>query len=112
MPVLCCRCRARGVEILSSCRVDAPDLRVRDEQREIDAAEIARNRVEREMLETELQAAKSAAAKDKERETARERALELAEQLASFSELNERRFLVDDATPEKIVDLMARQTAV
>ena len=80
------------------------------QQQELDAAEIERNRTERDLLEGELQAAKSAATKGKgDRAAARQRALELSEELASFETLHEYRLLADDSTPEKLIDLMEKQ---
>ena len=80
------------------------------QQQEIDAAEIERNRTERELLEGELQAAKTAATKGKgDRDAARQRALELSEELANYETLHECRLLVDDTTPEKLVDLLEQQ---
>ena len=81
------------------------------QQRELDAPEIARNQSERKMLEGMKAAAETAAVKGKagEREAKRKEALDLAEQLASFQDMHEKRFLVDDATPEKLVDLMQEQ---
>ena len=80
------------------------------QQQQIDAAEIERNRTERDLLEGELQAAKAAATKGKgDRTAARQRALELSEELAKFQTMHEYRLLADDSTPEKLIDLMEKQ---
>lgn len=81
------------------------------ERREIDAPAIARNQSEKKMLEGRLAAAQAAAVKGKmdEREGKRQEALDLAAELAEFEELHELRLLADDATPEKLADLMAQQ---
>ena len=76
------------------------------EQRELDAADIEKNRTERTILEGQLEAAKKAAVKDSSRI---ELALDLSAQLADFKELHEYRLLADDATSEKLVDLMEKQ---
>ena len=76
------------------------------EQRELDAEEIERNRTERAILEGELQAAKQAAIKEPSR---KQLALDLSAKLADFKDLHERRYLVDDTTPEKLVEMMERQ---
>lgn len=79
-------------------------------RREAEAADLARSRTERELLERELEAAKAMAAKgtgDPARDRAR--ALELSEQLAGFKDRAPYRLLVDDTTPEKLVDLMDSQ---
>lgn len=81
------------------------------EQRRLDAAEIARNESERKMLEGMKAAAETAAVKSKtgEREAKRQEALDLAARLAEFEVMHERRWLLDDFTPEKLVDLMEKQ---
>ena len=76
------------------------------EQRDLDAGEIEQNRAERDMLERELQAAKNAALKDG---SMRQQAMDLAAELAEFKVLYERRWLVDDTTPEKLVEMMEKQ---
>lgn len=76
------------------------------EQRELDAEEIEKNKTERAILEGQLQAAKQAAIKDGKQ---RQRALDLSAQLADFQDLHEQRWLVDDTTPEKLVEMMERQ---
>ena len=76
------------------------------EQREFDAGEIEQNRTERAILEGKLQAAKHAAAKEAGK---KQIALDLAAELAEFKDLHERRWLADDTTPEKLVEMMERQ---
>lgn len=80
------------------------------EQREFEAAEIAQNQTERVLLEKALQAAQNSAAKGKENfEAKRQEALNLSAQLANFKELHPFRLMVDDTTPEKLVDMMELQ---
>lgn len=81
------------------------------EQRELDAPEIARNESERKMLEGMKTTAEAAAVKGKdgERDVKRQEALDLAAQLAEFETMYERRLLVDDTTPERLIDLMEKQ---
>lgn len=80
------------------------------EQREIKAEEIAQNEAERALLEKALMAAKTSAVKGKGNfETKKQEALDLSAQLATFKELHPFRLLVDDTTPEKLVDLMDQQ---
>lgn len=80
------------------------------EQREFEAAEIAQNQTERVLLEKALQAAQNGAAKGKGNfEAKRQEALDLSAQLANFKELHPFRLMVDDTTPEKLVDLMEMQ---
>ncbi len=87
-----------------------PLYRYEREQRELEAPEIAQNQAERAMLEKRLEAAKSAAAKGKGDAAAkRAEALDLAAQLAEFKDLHPFRLLSDDATPEKLADLMDSQ---
>ena len=76
------------------------------EERDFGAAEIEKNRAEKDMLERKLQAAKQAAMKD---ESKRREALELAAELAEFKVIHERRWIVDDTTPEKLADMMDKQ---
>lgn len=80
------------------------------EQREFEAAEIAQNQAERDMLDKALQAAKAEAVKGKGN-SAEKRAevLELSAQLARFKDKHPFRLLVDDTTPEKLVDIMEAQ---
>lgn len=80
------------------------------EQREFEAAEIAQNQAERDMLDKALQAAKAEAVKGKGN-SAEKRAevLELSAQLAQFKDKHPFRLLVDDTTPEKLVDIMEAQ---
>lgn len=77
-------------------------------RRELEAEEIARNQTERAMLEVALRAAQTKASKGKA-DAAREEALDLSAQLAGFKDKHPFRLLVDDATPEKLVDLMDMQ---
>lgn len=80
------------------------------EQREFEAAEIAQNQTERALLEKALQAAQMNATKKKGNfEACKAEALELAAQLARFKDLHPFRLLVDDTTPEKLVDIMDTQ---
>lgn len=80
------------------------------EQREFEAAEIAQNQTERVLLEKALQAAQNSAAKGKGNfEAKRQEALNLSAQLANFTELHPFRLMVDDTTPEKLVDMMELQ---
>ena len=80
------------------------------EQREFEAAEIAQNQTERVLLEKALQAAQNGAAKGKGNfEAKRQEALDLSAQLANFKELHPYRLMVDDTTPEKLVDMMEMQ---
>ena len=76
------------------------------EQRELDAEEIEQNKTERAILEGKLQAAKQAAVKGNGK---RQTALDLAAELSAFQDLHEQRWLVDDTTPEKLVEMMERQ---
>ena len=80
------------------------------EQREFEAAEIAQNQTERVLLEKALQAAQNGAAKGKGNfEVKRQEALDLSAQLANFKDLHPFRLMVDDTTPEKLVDMMEMQ---
>ena len=77
------------------------------EQRELEAVEIAQNQTEKALLEKALEAAKMAATKGKGNfAEKRAEALELSAQLAQFQDMHPFRLLVDDTTPEKLVDLM------
>ena len=81
------------------------------ERREIDAPLIAQNVTERKILEGMKNSAEAAAIKGKadEREKKRREALDLAADLAEFHDLHELRLLADDATPERLADLMEQQ---
>ncbi len=80
------------------------------ERRDCEAVEIAQNKTERVLLEKSLQAAQTAAAKGKgDFEARRQEALDIAEQLANFKDRQPFRLLVDDSTPEKLVDMMEAQ---
>src|SRR5699024_9297256 len=75
-----------------------------------DAAEIAQNRTERALLEKALEAAKNSAAKGKGSfEERKAEAMALSAELAEFQDKHPRRLLVDDTTPEKLVDIMDTQ---
>lgn len=76
------------------------------EQRELDAAALEQNKTERAILEGQLQAARQAAIKEPSKS---QHALDLAAELADFKELHELRLLVDDTTPEKLVEMMEKQ---
>ena len=81
-------------------------------QRDIEAVEIMQNRAERDLLEKRLEAVKKTAANAKNREQmedARSEMLELSAQLAEFKDLHPTRLIVDDTTPEKLVDIMNEQ---
>ena len=70
------------------------------------------NKTERELLEKRLEAVKKTAANAKNREQmedARAEMLELSAQLAKFKDLHPTRLIVDDTTPEKLVDIMNEQ---
>ena len=80
------------------------------EQRDLEAVEIAQNQTEKALLEKALEAAKNAAAKGKGNfAEKRAEALELSAQLAQFQDMHPFRLLVDDVTPERLIDLMDRQ---
>ncbi|GHU81983.1 hypothetical protein FACS189415_1530 [Bacteroidia bacterium] len=96
-------------------------------RREFEAVEIAQNQTERALLEKALQAAQMAATKapaagkkkggeiageatiNDSQECARQNALDLAGQLAAFKDKHPFRLLVDDTTPEKLMDIMDTQ---
>lgn len=79
------------------------------EQREFEAVELAQNQAEKRLLEKALQAAESAVGKKGDITEQRQKVLDLSAQLASFKELHPFRLMVDDTTPEKLVDLMELQ---
>ena len=80
------------------------------EQRELEAVEIAQNQTEKALLEKALDAAKNAATKGKGNwAEKRTEALELSAQLSQFQDMHPFRLLVDDTTPEKLIDLMDKQ---
>jgi len=80
------------------------------EQRELEAAEIAQNQTEHTILEKALQAAQNSVTKGKGNyEAKRQEALDLSAQLANFKEKHPLRLMVDDATPEKLVEIMETQ---
>lgn len=76
------------------------------EQRELDAGALEQNKTQRAILEGQLQAARQAAIKEPSKS---QHALDLAAELADFEELHELRLLVDDTTPEKLVEMMEKQ---
>ncbi len=79
-------------------------------RREFEAVEIAQNQTERALLEKALQNMQSQATKKKGNfDACREEALALSAQLAEFEEKHPFRLMVDDATPEKLVDIMDTQ---
>ena len=78
------------------------------ERRELEAVEIAQNQAERDLLERALEKAKNSAAKG-DFSQKRAEILGLSAQLAEFKDRHPFRLLVDDATPEKLVDLMDAQ---
>ena len=84
------------------------------ERRESEAAEIARNQTERALLEKALQAAQTRATKGKKAdlEAGREEALDLSAELAEFRDKHPFRLLVDDTTPEKLVDIIDQLSKV
>lgn len=75
--------------------------------RESQKPEIAQNKTKRELLEQELAAAKTAAAKGNA--GAHERALEISAELAEFEEKYPFRLIVDDTTPEKLAVILSEQ---
>lgn len=80
------------------------------ERRAAEAAEIAQNQTERALLEKALQAAQAQATKKKgDFDAGRDEALALSAQLAEFQDKHPFRLVVDDTTPEKLVDLMDMQ---
>ena len=74
------------------------------EMRDLEAVELARNRAEYELLQKEMQAAQTAAAKGN---GDRDRVWELSERLATFQSLHPFRLLADDTTQEKLIELMS-----
>lgn len=79
-------------------------------RREFEAVEIAQNQTERALLEKALQNAQNQATKKKGSfEVNKEEALALSAQLAEFKDKHPYRLLVDDTTPEKLVDIMDTQ---
>lgn len=90
--------------------LSAPVYEFEAEQRELEAVEIARNQAERALLEKALQAAQNSAVKGKgDFDAKRHEVLDLSAQLARFKDLHEFRLMVDDTTPEKLVDIMEMQ---
>lgn len=80
------------------------------EQKELEAVEIEQNRTERTLLERALQNAQTSATKRKGNfEQAKQEALDISAQLATFKDKHEFRLLVDDTTVEKLVDIMDTQ---
>ena len=90
--------------------LSAPVYEYEAEQREFDAIAIAQNQAERALLEKALQAAQNSAVKGKgDFDAKRHEVLDLSAQLASFQDLHEFRLMIDDTTPEKLVDIMEMQ---
>lgn len=90
----------------------APIYEFEEIRRETEAVEIAKNQQERRMLEKELQNAEAAATKFQPKPpntNARQNALDLSERLATFEDKHPYRLLVDDTTPEKLIDVMDKQ---
>lgn len=80
------------------------------ERRDLEAAAVAQSQTERVLLEKALTVAQNQAASGKgDYEAKRQEALALSAQLAELKELVPYRLLVDDTTPEKLVDLMEPQ---
>lgn len=90
------------------------------DRRKLESVDIAQNQQEKRMLEKALANAEAAATKTfaaskkktgetASQEQAKQKALGLAEELATFEELHPYRLLVDDTTPEKLVDIMDMQ---
>ena len=87
-----------------------PILEYEAQRQAEERVEVAQNHTQREMLEKQLETAKSNAAKGKtKRDESRLEALDLTAQLAEFQELHEYRVIADDTTPEKLVALMEQQ---
>ncbi|MBE6069764.1 MAG: DUF3987 domain-containing protein [Clostridium lundense] len=91
--------------------LESPILEYERRRQEIEAPEIAKNASDRKMLEERREAAEEAAlyCNEDERDQKEQEAFRLAEQLAEFKEMHETRLLVDDTTPEKLIELMAEQ---
>ena len=87
-------------------RITKPLREYEKERREADAAIIAQAESERRILEGKKAAAEAAAVKGK---GGLEEALDLAAQLAEYQSPHELRLLVDDATPEKLAEMMEQQ---
>lgn len=80
------------------------------DRRKQEAVEVAQNQTERAVLEKALDSAKNMAARGGEYSAEkREEALEIAAQLAQFEDKQPFRLIVDDTTPEKLVDVMDAQ---
>lgn len=82
------------------------------QRREDERIDLLQNHQERDLLEKRLESVKNKAAKAKsleEMEAARDEMLELSAQIAQFKSLHEYKLLVDDITPEKLVDVMNTQ---
>lgn len=78
------------------------------ERRKSEAVEVEQSHQERELLEIELAGAKKRAARasPEERDNLKADVDELTRRLVEFEEKKPYRLLVDDTTPEKLVDLM------
>ena len=82
------------------------------QRREAERIDLLQNHQERDLLEKRLESLKNKAAKAKsleEMEAARDEMLELSAQIAQFKSRHEYKLLVDDITPEKLVDVMNTQ---
>lgn len=82
------------------------------QRRDYEAAEIELNRTEKEILYKMLEAAKNVAVKAKkpeERSKAKDEIIDLTEEIANFEDKHITRYLADDTTPEKLIDLMDGQ---
>lgn len=80
------------------------------ERRDSEMIAIAQNKTERALLEKALAAAQTQAATGKGNyEAKRQEALDLSARLVELEELTPYRLLVDDTTPEKLVDIMEAQ---
>lgn len=81
------------------------------EMLELELEEIAQNETERKILEGRLRSAETAATKCaiSEREVKEQEAKDLATELARFQPMYPRRILLDDTTPEKLMQILEQQ---
>lgn len=82
------------------------------QEREHEAGEIEWSRTEKDILLKTLETVKNTAAKAKntaERDKAKNEAMQISEQLAALKDKYPTRLLVDDSTPEKLIDIMDMQ---
>jgi hypothetical protein len=87
----------------------APVYKYEAARRELEAVEISQNQAEKATLEKALTNAQTIAAKAKdalETQAGMDRVLDLSAQLAEFKDKVPFRLVVDDTTPEKLVDIM------